>query len=203
MNFIYSFLFPNKEYTSPTIYFAKSVIEKLEKICGNEKAYIGGSFALHTFLDKSNLIKKSFKPDDLDIFVNVNSKLEFSTLCDKFIKLFDVSSVKYNDDLNNIPDRKDEEFHENVVGVLTVGINNNNSNNCTKVQIVGIKKIIENDLFCDNILSIVDQPTKVLMTKDKFIIKDLEMLVSGVISDNQICESRREKYKERGFSMKE
>jgi len=202
-------------FVSPDYKWSMEVLKSLDNIYAKpDKVYIGGSFALHSYLTRNNLIKKPFEPDDLDIFVNVNSIEEFNYVSNEFIKTFEpdtISTIKYKDRINaNGPLKsdetptRDEEFHQNVIGVTSLGITlSAESPNTYKVQLVGIKKIDENQLFSTNLMSIIDQPTKVLINSNEmYHVMDLIMLACGIINDQNICVSRREKYENRGFIIK-
>jgi hypothetical protein len=168
------------------------------------KSVVAGSYALQQFTGDQ------WNPNDIDIVVNCKDKNEFKEEVNNFIgelheRTLIAKVIKFNLDPHADPlssdrqNRRDERFHESIVATCTLDVQTVPK----PVQLVGINPV--NRTLLAHLRDITDVPACVNYTVEDgrriFHVgeKCAEALFTRKMSGLAICESRKQKYKERGY----
>ncbi len=166
-----------------------------------QKTVVGGSHALQQFTGDSN-----WMPHNIYIFMSSTSKKEYLQAVQRFkdgtsSKIIDSKDFTSSYGANQISSQRDEKFHEFVHGTTTLHLPSGKE--VQLINLYGSKSPIEilnqtTDLPSCVSYTVLENGERIFHVPEK----GREALFRREISVKDICQSRQEKYRQRGYTYK-
>ena len=164
------------------------------------RSIIGGSYALQQFTGDK------WKPNDIDIMIKCDDINDFQNEVIRFVNETKGTLIKTRENMNPAVGKQslplEEDFHKSILGTATIMVND-----CPKpIQLVAIKTE-PYDTLLGHLNKITDTPACVSYTVQNnqriyhIPEKCCEALFTRKVKKNNICFTRMDKYKERGYDF--